>query len=66
MLLMGGVGPLAHVFQPELEGLLTRILGSGKQVLMIICIPMICMLPDFTYMFIKQVYFPNPCDLLLK
>lgn len=55
----------SYVFQPQATGLIAQLFGTFDFWLLAFIGPMICLLPDLAYMFIKVLYFPSPADIIV-
>ena len=56
---------VANLFQPQLNGLMFSIIGDIRYFYMILLVPLVALLPDFTYNLVNQVFYPGVEDILM-
>jgi hypothetical protein len=56
---------IANLFQPQLNGLMFSIIGDIRYFYMILLVPLVALLPDFTYNLVNQVFYPGVEDILM-
>jgi hypothetical protein len=56
---------VANLFQPQLNGLMFSIIADIRYFYMILVVPLVALLPDFTYNLINQVFYPGVEDILM-
>ena len=56
---------VANLFQPQLNGLMFSIIADIRYFYMILMVPIVALIPDFTYNLINQVFSPGVEDILM-
>ena len=56
---------VANLFQPQLNGLMFSIIADIRYFYMILMVPIVALIPDFTYNLINQVFYPGVEDILM-
>lgn len=57
---------MAKTFQPELNHLFNKILGTGKVWIVLFFAPLIATAPDYFIKMYRSCFHPNPVDKLMK
>lgn len=56
---------VANLFQPQLNGLMFSIIADIRYFYMILMVPIVALIPDFTCNLINQVFYPGVEDILM-
>ncbi|CDW75337.1 p-type atpase [Stylonychia lemnae] len=65
ILLLSQIAPISYVFQPQILGLVNRMVIYPQYWLMIIAVPFVCLIPDFFIKLISKIFYPTPVDIVL-
>ena len=66
MLFIGSQPGVANIFQPQLNGIISIILGDSRFYLLLITVPIVALLPDYTLVQYEAIFYPPVEINLLK